>query len=385
LHGKSLFGVPIFSPDDILKKNYTLELPKIIIAISNESIINEIQEILKNSGLKEEKDFEVFSIIKVENIFKKRKLEKQQEEQLEELGQRAELHRMLKSSKKIVYTANEEMKLGGLSDRFRGIMFLYKLAITLGVEFKINWQQPSDIRKFVIPNKYNWEYENEIGKSIVTREYMNKRVREYFGSKAENYVEHEIKSLLSANNDEVHIATNFVCSDIEYSFLFKYLFKLSEYFQGKIDEHLKILGVDFISAHFRFIGLLNDFDEHKIILEKDKQMQLLNRCLADLQEIHNENPGKKILVASDSITFIEAARSFDFVYTIPGKIGHISLRNEIEAFEKTLLDFFCIAHSKKAYSVVEDQMYEGNFAYRAALLNNSAYIRLPKIISGCPA
>ncbi|GBU24523.1 hypothetical protein R83H12_01156 [Fibrobacteria bacterium R8-3-H12] len=91
---------------------------------------------------------------------------------------------------------------------------------------------------------------------------------------------------------------------------------------------------------------------------------------------HTENTGKKILITSDSITFLNAVKRFDFVYAVPGRIIHMSniLEADINIFMKSFIDYFMIINAKKVYLVIDGEMYDSGFAYRASLHNKVPYI-----------
>ncbi|MDR2521893.1 MAG: hypothetical protein LBC72_04995, partial [Spirochaetaceae bacterium] len=138
-----------------------------------------------------------------------------------------------------------------------------------------------------------------------------------------------------------------------------------------IDYHLSQIGGNFISASFRFMALLGDFNEagSALVLPEADRQALITRCLEHLQEIHDENNGEKILVTSDSITFVNKAKKFDFVYVAPGEIAHIDNAAGLDkaVHMKTFLDYMLLTYSQKLYLVVDGNMYRSGFAYRASL------------------
>lgn len=75
-----------------------------------------------------------------------------------------------------------------------------------------------------------------------------------------------------------------------------------------------------------------------------------------------EQNQKTILVTSDSQTFIDAVSKLDFVYVVPGKIGHIGYLQGCEIVEKMLLDFYLISQADHVYSAQSGEMYGGAFA-----------------------
>ncbi|MDR0546556.1 MAG: hypothetical protein LBG77_03085, partial [Dysgonamonadaceae bacterium] len=87
--------------------------------------------------------------------------------------------------------------------------------------------------------------------------------------------------------------------------------------------------------------------------------------------------GEKILVTSESITFLNEAKKFDYVYVIPGKIAHIdfSFGLDKDVYMKTFVDYFLLTHASKIYLVIDGKMYKSGFAYRASLHNSHFIIK----------
>jgi hypothetical protein len=125
---------------------------------------------------------------------------------------------------------------------------------------------------------------------------------------------------------------------------------------------------------------LGDFQEPDItfpVLPDNEKKNLVHKCLVLLEKIYKENDYGKVLVTSDSASFLEEAKRLDFVYVIPGKISHIDSRHtDYKTHLKLFLDYFMLSFSKKIYLVVEDGMYMSGFSYRVALHNNIPFIAI---------
>ena len=76
------------------------------------------------------------------------------------------------------------------------------------------------------------------------------------------------------------------------------------------------------------------------------------------------------MITADSECFLKQISKLDFVYVLPGKVGHMDHRSEqdINVHMKTFLDFFVLSHSRKIYLLVTGKMYKSGFAKRAAKL-----------------
>ena len=83
-------------------------------------------------------------------------------------------------------------------------------------------------------------------------------------------------------------------------------------------------------------------------------------------------PGYRLLVASDSISFLKKIEHFDFTYIIPGIPVHVDYAtdNSFELHKKTFIDFLMIANAKKIFLLQTGKMYKSNFPKSASYVNN---------------
>jgi hypothetical protein len=275
------------------------------------------------------------------------------------------------NSKKLIYIADGRVQDGGLADRLRGMVSLYRIACDIGVEFKINFTSPDKLTNYLIPNMYDWTIDQndiiyDVRESVICTFFTNVYIKDVFLT---------IQKLLKRYN-QLHVTTNLASAEAEYGALFNFLFKPSPELHNLIEYNLSQIGCNFISATFRFQSLLGDFYEgHFQSLPEEERPLLIKRCLEHLKEIHTENNAQKILVTSDSITFLQEAKKLDFVYVIPGEIAHIdyTLGLNKSVYMKSFLDYFLLTYSQKIYLVVDGKMYNSGFAYRASL-HRSPYI-----------
>jgi hypothetical protein len=270
---------------------------------------------------------------------------------------------------------------GGLSDRLRGIVSVYKLCKQLNLAFKINFTSPFNLNEYLQPNTYDW------GISPDEICYNPKYARLCFVWDYGNYprsIKQQTfwaKRFFRENYKQIHIYTNMLTAENEYGVLFKELFRPVTELENLIEHNIRILGGGgaFISVTFRFLQLLGDFKENNdrfpVLPDNEKEI-LIDKCINHLKEIYNENNCGKALVTSDSVSFLERAKRLPFVYVIPGDVCHIDAvqNTDRDLSLKVFLDYFVLSRSQKVYLVVEDQMYNSGFGYRAALMNNVPFI-----------
>ena len=271
------------------------------------------------------------------------------------------------NKKMIIYMADGRRTAMGLADRLRGIASLYKLSKDFNIDFKINMTSPLNLTNFLLPNKYNWI----INDDEIIYDIKYSIIYDINSQASNNTVYKNIEYMLK-KYDQIHSTSNITLGDIEYGNLFNELFIPTEELNILINKYLNEIGEEFISTSFRFGDLLGDFHEsNKPSLSPIEQNKLISRCIEHLIEINNINTIKKIVVLSDSITFINSVKHLDFVFIIPGEIAHLDhqLNLDKNVYMKIFLDYFILTHSKKIYLIIDGNMLQSGFPHRAALHN----------------
>ena len=289
----------------------------------------------------------------------------------------SECKSLLNLNKTIIAVVDDKINAGGLSDRINGMISSYKISKMLGYEFKICHNQPFNLEIFLIPNKYDWSIstnalsfnKNEstpIFIRALNHQDNNKRIQSFK------------KAIFSKEKiSQYHCYSNLMLfSDSEFNRYFNYLFKPSKTLQQAIDLNTKNIGDKYISITFRFQQLLGDFNEGNFpILEESKRSSLINDCIAAVSNIASRHESHKILVTSDSITFLNIVGKMSNVYTIPGKLVHMAFTsdNSVETHLKSFVDLFMIANAEKIYLVTSDKLYNSGFPLLASKINSKPF------------
>lgn len=273
-----------------------------------------------------------------------------------------------------IYSLDGRSYTCGFADRLRGIITVYAYAKANHIPFRIDHQIPFCLEDYYIPNKYDWSYKKDeksfnilySGPIVMmghTKGYrlfsLNKKRQHHF------YV--NIGSLSLINK---RYGVNYLFHE-----LYNELLKPSFDFQRHIDQIVSDVKEDYISVSFRFLQLMGDFQDCMgEVLGKEEREVLLQCSIDALYKIHSFHLDiPKVLVTSDSQTFIDAVKEIDFVYIIPGKIGHIGFTQGKDIHIKTFLDFYMISKAKKAYMAYSNKMYKSHFAQTAALTTGIPY------------
>lgn len=266
----------------------------------------------------------------------------------------------------------------GLTDRFKGIISVYALAKAVDAPYRCIYTHPMPLVDFLEPNAYNWlpnpdelsESTSDVRFKLLRKQHTIKRLLKVLPLKRQVRVYANLDYLDEVNRKYNH--------QYQWGELFKELFKPTKILEDQLQYHFKIIGGEFIACVFRFQNLLGDFKEYRFkpLPEADRQ-QLLATNIRALKKIVGQH-GVRVLVTSDSSTFLDAAKDLDHIYTIPGKVVHID--NEADArqevYLKSFVDFFMLSHAQKVYSVGTDIMYKSDFPKYAAKVNNVPFERI---------
>ena len=286
------------------------------------------------------------------------------------------------SKKTIIYIANGFCNHAGLCDRLKGITALYDWSMKFGIEFRIHHIHPFDLSNYLIPNQYDWTInEKEICYnrkwSSVNHLMLNNLVRKQIESNEIITLEKLwVHKRIKTQKKQMHFYTNmYPENEFVFGNCFQILFKPSPKLEKALNLHQEVIGGSYISISFRFVQLLGDFkDCDGITLSSEDQENLIIRSIEVIKKIRKNNPTiPKILITADSSTFLERARILPYAYIIEGRTGHINFENSDEVNMKTFLDFLMISKAQKVYLAKSFNMYNSDFARRAAMINNRPF------------
>ncbi|MDR0811392.1 MAG: hypothetical protein LBN23_03835 [Paludibacter sp.] len=267
---------------------------------------------------------------------------------------------------------------GGFADRMKGIVTLFHYCLVKNIEFKIYYTFPFELSNFLQPNEYDWIIRDS--KSIIYNRSEAKFVSIIGDGTINRLTKLKTKKQIHAfaNRDVVNLLNDYYKTSYTWGELFNMLFKPTDKLQAAIDEKLKIIDGKYICAVFRFQNMLGDFAEYQYKpLSEDKKEILIEKCkkaVSDLQK--NEN--QRILVTSDSETFLKSLKNLPNVFSFPAKVVHID-NGENETYNvymKSFLDFYLLSASEKIYSIGTAEMYKSEFPLYAAKVNNIAFERI---------
>ena len=284
-----------------------------------------------------------------------------------------------KESKPIaIFSMDGKWFSNGFADRLRGMISIYAYAKCNNIPFRIEHKIPFDLEDFFIPNNYDWRLRKDEknynllhSAPIVLLDYTKGKRLPFLNLKKQHHFYSNINCI-----DFINKKYN---KNYQYKDLFSELFKPSVYLQKEIDKILVDISTNYISVSFRFMQLMGDFkDIRGETLTHDEQTALINKSKQLLYSLHKKHPEiDKILVTSDSQKFINNIKDLNFIYIIPGNIGHIGHTDDRSTYLKTMLDFCIISKAKKVYMAYSGKMYKSNFARYASYMTNTPFEEIP--------
>ena len=272
---------------------------------------------------------------------------------------------------------------GGMCDRFKGIISLYAYCKYLGKPFRIKYTYPFKLEDYLQPAAYDWrlkqgEYTDNPLYSRVLYMRGEHLATRLLSLKTKGQVHFYSNRDLLAHINETYAGPHRGGQLFDWGELYCELFKPGPMLQERIDATKAGIGGDYYAAVFRFQNLLGDFPEYhyKPLNDKEKEEQLIQKCLDAVRELMAKHGGMPLLVTADSMTFLKRVSQIDGVHIIPGTLTHIDGNkhhtpgNQNEAYLKSFLDFYMLSEAQKVYRIGTPKMWHSAFPVFAAKIHN---------------
>lgn len=269
----------------------------------------------------------------------------------------------------------------GLADRLRTILTSFVFAEVHGRPFYLFHDKDFKLEEYLEPNEVDWRIE---------REEINfglNRVAFVFHWRGRipvlKYPEREYH--MYAAQTLVNLSTPQELSD-KYTDgkVFRKLFKLSDGLANKVDGLMKSVGLkenEYIVFHLRFLNFFDQVEiDGEVTSTPEEREQMLKRVHATIGSVRAQWGDKKILLFSDSPTFLSAPHP-DYIQVLPGKVGHVAKHGKnSEVVEKTFLDLIIMSRAATVYSIIGPNIYGGGFSREAALIADKPYEKIPLLV-----
>lgn len=289
-------------------------------------------------------------------------------------------NRALDSSKTVVFLCNGFVENGGWADRLKGILSTYLVCKEQDIPFRLLFTYPFQLSDYLVPNTYDWRiFPEDVVFEHPYSDILTLEIGEESDYQAKKQHELLSEQIAQSKACQIHVCTNaHFCYQADFAALFNELFRPSENLLSSIEKQKELLGEDYISLSGRFINSLGDFidTQQGEPLPPPLKQQLINACIDQIEDLHDQYPDKRILINSDSITFLSAVQELDYTYVIPGKVLHLDTAPtdaSYQLYEKTFLDYFMIAHASAVYRLETQWMHSSGFPYSAAKIYDKPF------------
>lgn len=261
---------------------------------------------------------------------------------------------------------------GGLCDRLWGAVSVYNYCKRNDIPYKLNFVQPFHLLDYLEPNLTDWR----IGINEIS---YNKDEAVPIVVKCLGYGREDDLSVIgNCDEKQVHVYTNAHSYKKEFGEKFNELFRPAKILQQAIDDVIAKEGDEYVSISFRFVRLFGDFEDiaWPVLPDDESRENMIRRGLQAIEKVKSLHPGMKVLVTTDSQTFLERARDVDNVFVVEGEIRHVDFSNGDTGdlvHLKTFLDLMLISKAKHVYLGVNNQVYKSTFAKTAAQIGSKPF------------
>lgn len=267
----------------------------------------------------------------------------------------------------LIFYLDPQIGHPGLADRLKAIVSCYYIAKENGLQFKIIFNYPFELKQYLEPNQVDWTCDEQdlrfslINSCIFNYEGFYRRMKKNKQYICFNYT----GSLITPPSQALIENNNKWVKD-----LWNQLFKPSNILTKAI-ENQGYEPQTYIAIHLRFINAFEHFEKcYKSSLSEDQRKNLLKRCRNGIIKVCDSNRGKTVLVFSDSAFFLQNIKDLP-IYTLDiENISHIRYTKNSDSVLKTFIDFMMISRASAVYRIISPEMHKTNYSLFAAQIGN---------------
>jgi len=265
---------------------------------------------------------------------------------------------------------------GGLCDRLWGVVSTYLYCKDNGIPFKLYFVSPFSLSDYLISSGgVDWEIEEK--DLCYDSRFAAPLVIKCLGFERDDDM-NPIGKALATGIKQLHVYTNAHSMRMRFHEGFADLFQPSEVLARSIDDVLSKQGDDYVSISFRFVRLFGDFEDVNwpVLPDEKSREDMIQRGLSAIRQVKELHPDKKVLVTTDSVTFLNRAKELENVFVVEGDIKHVDFSDVAgERFPhlKTFLDLMLISRARHVYLGINDKVYRSTFAKTASKIGNRPF------------
>ncbi len=258
----------------------------------------------------------------------------------------------------------------GLADRFKSIIGMYYISTMNKFKFKLIFNIPFKLEKYLLPNKVNWVLE----KGDIDYGMFTTKLIMYDGFEDMPLLNDEINQYhccfyTGHNYLQYHQVENW---EERWRVMFHNLFRPSEYLEELLERELP--KETYAAVHLRFVNALGEFEKgYKSRLTHREQLQLVDKCF-EMIDVIVQKENNPLYIISDNEYFMRLAQKRGYMILGTGHIRHISFGSDSESHDKTFVDFFALSNAQKIYAIHGEALYNSVFPYYAAIIGAVPYM-----------
>lgn len=253
----------------------------------------------------------------------------------------------------------------GLADRIKTMINCFYIAEQNGYKYKIIFQSPFQLSKYLQPNEIMWEAtESELDFSLIDTRFLN-----YYGKFFRlvprkqyicfNFLDEAMPEL--KNKEEL------------WRNMFKRLFRFSPALEKACVE-TGYAPYTYIAIHLRFVNALGETEFGKKPLSMKRQQALIKRCREGIMMICNKKENLPVLVFSDSSYFLRIIDDLPVHILGTDNIRHLGYTEDSRDIMKSFVDLVMLSRARKIYRILAPEMFDSKFSVVSAIIGNSELI-----------
>jgi hypothetical protein len=288
-------------------------------------------------------------------------------------------HRGIHTPSLVIFFVDGFMIHGGMGDRMKGIVSAYAVCKAKKLPFRISFDYPFLLEKYLLPNIYDWRIRED--ENIVFSKRCAHIINVHNDRKSQSLLNISPSSKqkhVYGNMDILEDVNRIYGTDFTWPGLYEELFRPSAVLSGAIKEAMKNIGAGYISLHFRFQQLLGDFyDKGADILPDKEREELIEKCRNYVARVCDSSD-VDVVVFSDSNLFIGSLEGIKGVKTLPGEAVHVDFveknGDKSDVHLKSFLDFYILRSSSRVFTIVAGKkMRISGFPAYAAMSSGVEY------------
>ncbi len=269
-------------------------------------------------------------------------------------------------------------RYGGWIDRVKGMISVYELARLTGRSYRVYAGPTFPLDELVEPATFDWRIAREslrwnpleTGFHVSRDRWTDSFAALRTSRRKTMFVETNLDYLPELHPELDRLAIKKLWGD-----RYRELFKLTPALESEVHA---LVDSTAIALHARFTSLLGDFrDVSSRALEPAARDRLLHACVERVQELARADAARRIIVFSDSVTFLRAVEAAaPNIVTIPGQPTHLDHESRVkDSLRKTLLDFNVMVRCERIVQLRLGGMYDSNFSRYASYVHNVPFIQ----------